>query len=136
MKRSDEIQLSPKYGVNPSVGLCWICGNENGTIILPGRLPDDKQAPRSAVWDATPCPACADAMQKGIMLIELSREPKTGEHPGTVPRTGWIAAITEEAFLRCFTGGDFEEVKKSRLCYVGPGTLAAIGVPRPDQPTV
>ena len=42
------IRLSEKHGVNPSIGVCFYCNQDNGEVVLPGRLPDDREAPRRA----------------------------------------------------------------------------------------
>jgi hypothetical protein len=48
-----DIKLSPQHGVNPSIGVCFYCGEDSGEIILPGRLKGDVEAPRRAVQPPT-----------------------------------------------------------------------------------
>ncbi len=48
------ITLSERYGVNPAIPVCYFCNEEKAEIILAGRLPQDREAPRHAVWDKKP----------------------------------------------------------------------------------
>lgn len=46
MVKRKSITLSPKYGVNPSVLHCFICGKETGVALL-GKLKGDAEAPHN-----------------------------------------------------------------------------------------
>jgi len=75
------IRVSEKYGVNPSLGLCFWCGEEDGTVLLVGRLPHDAEAPRHMCATYEPCAKCQEKMTLGITIIEASHEPVTKEQP-------------------------------------------------------
>ena len=77
------IYLSPKHGLNPSLGVCFYCLEDDGTVVLPGRLKGDVEAPRKAVWSMEPCPKCKDLMTQGVLLIS-TRDGEEGEQ-GPVP---------------------------------------------------
>lgn len=38
MSRNGSIELSPKYGVNPTIPVCFWCGKEKNEIALMGRV--------------------------------------------------------------------------------------------------
>lgn len=42
---SNSIRLSPKHGLNPSISVCFFCGEDKNEIILPGKLEGDAEAP-------------------------------------------------------------------------------------------
>ncbi len=73
-KKSDSIKLSPKHGLNPSMRICFWCGEEDGIALL-GKLPGDKEAPRQVVVDYEPCPKCKEIFSKGIMVAGVVRKP-------------------------------------------------------------
>lgn len=51
---SKSILLSPKHGVNPSVGICAFCGHDK-EVLLMGKLKNDAEAPSSVISDYQPC---------------------------------------------------------------------------------
>lgn len=105
------IRLSDKHGVNPSLGVCFWCGKDDGTVVLAGRLRDDREAPRRAVYSYDPCPTCAAQWEQGILLVECSEYPQVDsqptingrQHPPLYP-TGSILVITEDAVSKVFDG--------------------------------
>lgn len=125
MARGD-IQLSKKHGVNPAVPKCFYCGDDKNELILAGRLPNDMEAPRSAVWDVHPCDACLARMKVGIILISVKdgeyekieadannheHTHRYAKHPmlGFIPnphRTGKFIVIKESALRRAFKPGE------------------------------
>ena len=74
-KQKDEIKLSKKHGVNPTMGVCPWCGKPNGTIALLGELEDDAEAPKYMLLDYDPCDECAAKWAEGVALIEVSDTP-------------------------------------------------------------
>ena len=100
------IRLSEKHGLNPTLGLCFFCGQETGEIGLLGRLKGDKEAPRKAVLNYEPCDKCKEQWAAGTALIgcvteqpEDKRPPiskANDQHPDLYP-TGNFAVIKSEA---------------------------------------
>lgn len=89
--------MSEKYGVNPSITHCPICGKEIG-IALFGRLKDDEKAPRDCL-DNQPCDDCKKVLDtNGHIIIEV-RDGESGNNPY---RTGRLIGITNEAAERLF----------------------------------
>lgn len=119
----DSIRLSPKHGVNPSVTLCFFCGQEVGVVLF-GLMEGDQQAPRRCVTDMEPCDECKGWMEKGIILIGIDPElsdPKLG--PGGFWRSGHYVTVKEEAFRRGFTGEAAVFGLEHRWCFVDKAIL-------------
>ncbi len=73
-KKNDSIKLSPKHGLNPSIRHCFWCGKEDGLVLL-GKLPGDKEAPRNVIVDYEPCAKCKEIFDKGILVAGVTRKP-------------------------------------------------------------
>ena len=110
----DYIKLSKKHGVNPTITLCFWCGESKGIALL-GKLPNDAEAPKEAVIDYEPCDKCKELWNQGIPVVEVSETPinKTQSPITTNPTvypTGRHAVVKPEAL-----GGKYE-VGKIVLC--------------------
>ena len=114
------IRISEKHGVNPSISVCFFCGGDKNEIILPGRLPNDRQAPMKAVWNKEPCDTCKEHMEQGIMLVSV-KEGVDHENPY---RTGKVAVIKEEVAKRVFP-----TLGNSRFAYITDEAWEKIGLP-------
>ena len=122
------IRLSDKHGVNPSLDICFFCGEATGVALL-GRLRDDEEAPREAVYSYEPCKACTEMMATGFTLVEAATLPyKEGQPPistvdGTdvYPSGAWVVMKTEAA-LRIFD----ETVVGHVRAFVEPEVMARI----------
>lgn len=74
---SNGITLSPKHGLNPSLDVCFWCGEAKGVALL-GRIHEKKgdrtdvEAPREMVTSLEPCDKCKEHFKQGIHLIEVS----------------------------------------------------------------
>jgi hypothetical protein len=95
---SRSIPLHPKFGVNPSMGVCFWCGKEDGTILLLGANSRDggREAPRRMVASMEPCPSCRADMDKGVTIIE-AREPA---HYTKEPRPTGRWVVVTDGFVR------------------------------------
>lgn len=69
------IRLSEKHGVNPTIPVCFWCGNEKNEIALLGKLPNDAEAPMHAVLDFEPCEECRKKFDSGVTLFEVTDRP-------------------------------------------------------------
>lgn len=58
------IKLSPKYGVNPSVLHCFVCGKEIGLVLL-GKLKGDTKAPHDIRNPNYICDDCKRRIEEG-----------------------------------------------------------------------
>ena len=77
---SNNIMVSPKYGLNPTIPVCFWCGEERQEIALMGRIGnvrkgEDFEAPVRAVIDFEPCEKCAENMLRGFTLMEATTRP-------------------------------------------------------------
>jgi hypothetical protein len=68
------IPISKKHGLNPSISLCFWCGEECGIALL-GRLPDDIKAPKHCLLDYTPCKNCQKIFKQGGLIVECDTKP-------------------------------------------------------------
>ena len=95
-KQKDEIKLSEKYGLNPTMGICAWCGKPNGTIALLGELEGDVEAPKYMTLDYEPCKECEEKWAEGVVLMEVVEEPLEDGHmavaPGVYP-TGRLIVV-------------------------------------------
>lgn len=99
------IMIGPKHGVNPSVGLCFWCG-EATSVLLFGRLRSeskkafgmraiDTAAPHKVVTDHEPCETCREIMGRGICLKEVM----DSDDAATTP-TGRYWVVTESCLRK------------------------------------
>ena len=130
--KEPSIRLSPKYGVNATIPLCFWCGEEKGEIVMLGRIgkgDEDIEAPRHMLIDYHPCDKCASKMAKGITLIGVSDNEKYwGDRPqirdGLWP-TGMWTVIPEEGAAVIFNEPERTEILKSRKVLIDIATLSS-----------
>lgn len=102
MARKDEIYLHPKYGLNPSLGMCFWCGQDTGEILLYGNAVKG-EAPHRTVASYAPCKECSRKWEQGFVFIEASTSPLVEGQPEISPGawpTGNYAVINPEAATR------------------------------------
>lgn len=108
---SKGIEISPKHGLNPTIPVCFWCGNEKNEIALLGRIREktnrnsDIEAPRRMVIDYEPCDECKEMWDSGVAVIEVQETPTTPNQPeiqkGVYP-TGLFVVVTVEGADRVF----------------------------------
>jgi len=89
----NNVRLSGRHGVNPTVVICFWCGQDNGEIALLGKLPGDVEAPRRMMLNYNPCNSCKELMSKGITMMEASDTPGNDVQPdfqGYYPTGRWL----------------------------------------------
>jgi hypothetical protein len=119
------IPVSPRYGVNPSVELCFWCGKAKGLVLM-GRLREDAEAPRQGVFNREPCPECQEMMSQGVMFISV-RNGESGDNPY---RTGRICVITDEGVQRLPIDEPLKsDMLKKRVCYLEDKAWNLLGFP-------
>ena len=93
------IKISPKYGVNPTIPVCFWCGKQKNEIALMGRMKDDIEAPKNMVLDYVPCEECQSHMAMGVAVLEASDHPNTEGQPpmqkGVYPTSRFVVVTTE-----------------------------------------
>ena len=106
----NEIRVSPKYGLNPTMSVCFWCGKERGDIAIMGHIGDgrkheDIKAPRHMVIDYEPCDECKRKMALGFTVMEATTAPNSVTsvqiQSGVFP-TGRFVVVKREAVTRTF----------------------------------
>lgn len=90
--------VSDKHGLNPSMDICFFCGEPKG-IALFGKMKGDAKAPQSVLLNYEPCDKCKEAMDKGTTIIEVVVQPN-GNMPiqdGAYPTGRWCVMRREAA---------------------------------------
>lgn len=82
-KHSNSITLSKKHGVNPTLGMCFVCGGDTSEIGLLGRVPQDAEAPRQMVLSYEPCDKCQERLKTHFLLVECSHNCADDRPPFT-----------------------------------------------------
>lgn len=119
----NDILLSPKYGVNPTMPVCFWCGEDRGEIALLGRIKtpenDDVEAPKRMVLDYEPCEECKAHMEYGFTVMEATSEPNDATNMpfqhGVFPTGRWLV-LRQEAKKLVFPEIEDEDTR----CFVDP----------------
>jgi hypothetical protein len=112
----DYITLHPKYGLNPTLELCFWCGKETGSIALLGNKYDG-EAPMRMTLSYAPCGECQKSWEAGFVLLECSDTPNVDDQPPIKPDvypTGNYMVISIEAAIRLLG----EEQAQVKAAYV------------------
>jgi len=107
------LRISKDHGVNPTMPVCIICGEETGEIALLG---DHYQgeAPRHMVTDVKPCDKCYKKyLKQGVLLVEAEQKGNK-QTP-----TGSVTVIRDEAFMMVFQA----EIPDHKVVMVEVGIL-------------
>jgi len=127
---SGSIVLSEKHGVNPVIPLCFFCTKPKNEIILAGKMKNDMEAPRNAVWDTRPCDKCKGFMAKGIILISVD-DSKSTDHQNPYRSGGWC--VVKEDMVKRVLGKNkqlLEATLRMRVAFIVDETWDKIGLPR------
>lgn len=111
------ITLHPEHGVNPSIGVCFWCCKDDGTVLLLGHN-KGKEAPRRMVASYEPCDECRDLMAKGITVMEANEPTHYADKPRPTGR--WVV-VSAEAIRHVITPPELAEqviARKKTLCDV------------------
>lgn len=130
-KREPSILVSPTHGVNPTIPVCFYCGEEKNEVLLLGRLKDDAEAPHHAVWDKEPCDTCKDHMRQGVILISVSDTSPEDDQENPYRTGGWVV-VTEEAIGRWLSKQPklVNAICRKRVAFVPDAVWDQIGLPR------
>ena len=115
---SKSIRLSKKYGVNPTISVCFFCGEDKNEIALMGKMGgrgEDIEAPHRMVLDYEPCDCCKEKMSGGITMIGVVTDSPDGRPPITkqngvelYPSGKWVV-VSEDFIRRSLTDSDLAE---------------------------
>lgn len=91
--KKDEILLSKKYGVNPSMTVCFYCGEATG-IALMGKLKGDVEAPKECCLSVEPCDKCKEKFKDYCLVVEKDNSESS-------PTGRWFA-VKKEAVAEAY----------------------------------
>ena len=75
------IRISEKHGLNPSLEICFFCGESKG-IALMGKLKGDVEAPKQVLLNYEPCDKCKEKFKEGVLVISVVNTPVSeGQFP-------------------------------------------------------
>lgn len=75
------IRLSKKHGLNPTIPICFFCGEHKNEIALMGELKGDIEAPKNLLLDYEPCDKCKKKFKEGVLIIEATQYPNVKNQP-------------------------------------------------------
>lgn len=109
MGKSKDIKLSRKHGLNPTIPVCFWCGNEKNEIALMGEVFDSNgqeiEMPTYACINYEPCEECKKQMELGFTIMEATSQPNENtnvEFQSGVYPTGKWAVLKPDAAARIF----------------------------------
>ena len=104
------IKVSEKYGINPSVDTCFICGKETDVVLFGTSYKDKNgktaEAPRN-VCTGDICDNCKQIIDEGGIFFIAVKDGESGNNPY---RTGQIGALKEEAVQRMFPDFPYKKI--------------------------
>jgi len=124
-----KLKLSPRHGLNPSLGLCFYCGEATSVALL-GLRKGDVRAPRAAVYDYQPCPKCEGWMEEGVILISVDPGRTTDQR--NPYRSGRWVVVKDRAIQKILDVDTAADVLKRRVAFVPDDVWAAMGIPDGD----
>ncbi len=135
MAKEKGIRVSEKHGLNPSISVCVICGEDKNELIIPGRLKGDAEAPRRAVWNHEPCDKCKEHMKMGVIIVCVNSALTKDQNDPY--RDGRIVVLKDEAIQKIVHPKELaDEILKRRVCFMSDTVWDAIGLPSKDAPNV
>lgn len=124
------MRLSKEYGVNPTIPMCFICGeNKNEIILMDANRGKEAPRPGTVAFDREPCDKCREFMKEGIILISVDAE-KSKYDMDNPYRTGGWCVVRDEAVKEFVEGDIINEILKKRICFVPDEAWEHIGLPR------
>lgn len=100
------VRLSNKHGLNPTIPVCFFCGQPKNEVALLGSSYKE-QAPLHMICNYEPCEQCQSHMKAGVVLVEVTehRGPGKPNQPpiqnNLIPTGSWWV-ITHEAAKEIF----------------------------------
>jgi hypothetical protein len=127
MKNS--IRLSERHGVNPTIPMCFFCGQQKNEIVLMGKLKGDAEAPKGVVFDQTPCDKCREYMAQGVILISVD-EKKSDDNRNPWRTGGWVVVKTKAIDHFPMTDEQKQELLRKRVAFISDPIWDLLGLPR------
>lgn len=134
------IRLDEKHGVNPSLEVCFYCGEDIGVVLF-GKLHTtlrssfekqgmsrDGEAPRRVAMSQTPCDKCVELMKQGVLFVSV--DVSKTEDQRNPYRSGCVAVIKDEAISRMFDEDTAKDLLEKRAAFIPDEVWDALGLPR------
>jgi len=135
--KSRQLRPHHQHGLNPTMPVCFWCGQEKGDIILLGAAYKG-QAPKNMLFDLEPCETCVKKWQQGIVLIEAYPEPsaktskwdlKAANGQVAYPTGRWLV-VTREFVQRVFQPQELvDSVLKESKAFIEPAMFDVLVPP-------
>lgn len=92
-----DIRLHPEHGLNPTIPVCIICGEDKGLIAFLGANYKG-EAPRKMIMDIEPCDKCKEKyLNTGVAIFEADPDGRGNPIP-----TGNFIVIRDEVYEQIF----------------------------------
>lgn len=126
------LRLSKKHGVNPSVELCYFCGEAKGVVLFgaayKNKHGEHAEAPREVLLSHEPCDKCREYMKHGVIFIGVAN----GDDPDK--RTGQFWVLVDEAVKRMLPEGELlTSILTKRVCFIPEEAYTQLGFPVTEQ---
>lgn len=121
-----DIPLSPKHGLNPTMPICFFCGEEKGEIAILGKIDKaDSEAPKHMILDYVPCKKCQEKMDLGVTLIGVTETAPDSRPPigNNMYPTGRWAVLNPEVAKDFFIPEVLDDVMKKKKCLIDDEVL-------------
>ena len=123
------IKLHPKYGLNPTMTTCFICGDAKD-ILLVGNASKKEMPHKIGCIDKKPCQKCKEYMTQGVICISV-KDGESGDNPY---RTGGWCVVKTEFIERVINDIQLlNDILKKRVLFLHDTVWDAIGLPRTKE---
>lgn len=104
---SENIRLSEKHGINPSITVCPICGKEIDIALL-GKLKGDEEAPRKIIEDL--CDDCISKLGNDKIYIFAINDQGYGTKAIIIERSALNIPVKD--YMTLMKENEFDKVFK------------------------
>lgn len=122
--------MNKQHGANPTIPICFYCGKDKDEIVLLGKLPKDKKAPKRCLLDYIPCPECQKEMDNGITLIETAKTPAMNGQPPIARNeypTGKWAVVSKDYIRNSIKNDEMrDDILKKKMAFLEEGIIDKI----------
>jgi hypothetical protein len=103
----------PKYGLNPSLSACILCGDPTGNIVFFGNSIDE-ESPKLLITTIEPCEECRDKyLRDGTLLVEAENSDSV---------TGRSLVIKDSAYSEMFE----TPIPENKIALVAPAVYTPL----------
>jgi hypothetical protein len=118
------IRLHREHGVNPTIPVCYFCGEDKNEVVLLG-AGYKGEAPMRMLMDTHPCEQCQEYMEQGVILMGVDPDKSADEE--NPHRTGHFVVVKDDAIERVFDDEMAQAAIQRRAAFIGVDVLQALG---------